>query len=88
MSDLEDLDTDLDFVKKNGKTTKKSPRTVLKIDFQNDKITDLLKWRVLTEQVKRCKSIFGLTVEDLVREAKVSRLTVLKFLHGEFDHSR
>ena len=36
MSDLEDLDTDLDFVKKNGKTTKKSPRTVSKIDFQND----------------------------------------------------
>lgn len=83
MNDLEDLDTDFDFAKKSGKTTKKSPRAVPKIDFQNDKITDLLKWRVLTEQVKRYKSIFGLTVEDLANEAKVSRPTVLKLLHGD-----
>ena len=57
--------------------------TVPKIDFTNDKVTDILKWRIIVEQINRYKTILGVSADVLAKEAKLSKPTVLKLLHGD-----
>ena len=57
--------------------------TVPKIDFTNDKVTDILKWRIIVEQINRYKTILSVSADVLAKEAKLSKPTVLKLLHGD-----
>lgn len=83
-ADLDDVDTDFDFVKKK-RDSKQKRKTygVPKIDFTNDKVTDILKWRIIVEQINRYKTILGVSADVLAKEAKLSKPTVLKLLHGD-----
>lgn len=45
--------------------------TVPKIDFTNDKLTDILKWRIIVEQINRYKTILGVSADVPAKEAKL-----------------
>ena len=83
-ADFDDVDTDFDFVKKK-RDSKQKRKTygVPKIDFTNDKVTNILKWRIIVEQINRYKTILGVSADVLAKEAKLSKPTVLKLLHGD-----